>query len=69
VTESGMSQQVTIEPKHALRRHLTGRYHTGLIPVATLVQAHYLQGQPHSHSDEPEPIRTGSEPGTSRSGH
>jgi len=33
------------EPKHALRRHLTGRYHDGLIPVALLLKANRRDGR------------------------
>lgn len=47
--------EVDVEPKHALRRHLTGRYHTGLIPVAVLVKAHPLQGRSHSRSEHRQP--------------
>ena len=54
-TNTTYHDDVASEPKHALRRHLTGRYHTGLIPVALLLKAHELQGRSHSRSEHRQP--------------
>lgn len=51
MTDTTTTQQPDTQPKHALRRHLIGRDRSGLIPVATLIKGHQLQGPSHSHSD------------------
>jgi hypothetical protein len=56
MTETSTEQAAT-RPRHALRRHASGRYHTGLIPVAAIIEQ-YKPTEPTPHR-RPRPIAVG----------